>query len=198
MNHLLVANWWAVALRGFAALVFGALTLLMPGLTLALLIGLFAAFAMVDGIFALIAGLYRAREGSAWGGAVALGIVSVAVGVGALLWPALTAVALVYVVAAWAIVHGVMEIVSAIELRRYLQNEWLLALAGIGSIVLGVVMAANPALGALAIAVMVGSYAMVYGALVIAAGFRLRALDRGVAAPEEERVLPPEDRRIAS
>lgn len=165
--------WWALALRGVGALAFGVLALVWPGLTLAVLVGLFAAYAFVDGLTGVVTGV-----GARWWSMVGLGAFSVAAGVAALAWPGLTALALVYLIAAWAIARGAFELVAAVQLRREIEGEWLLALSGLASIAFGVLAAAFPGAGALSIVWLLGAFALVLGALSLAVALRLRASAR--------------------
>jgi len=169
-------NWWAIAIRGAAAIIFGILTFVMPGITLAALILLFGAYAVVDGIFALVAAARgRAGAGGTPRSALVLeGIVSLAAGIVAFVWPGLTALALVYLIALWALVTGVLEIVAAVRLRREIENEWWLGLSGGLSILFGVLLMLAPGVGALAFIFLIGAYAIVFGALLLGLAFRLR------------------------
>jgi uncharacterized membrane protein HdeD (DUF308 family) len=173
----LTRNWWAIALRGAAAIVFGLLTFVVPGITLAVLVLLFGSYAIVDGILNLVA-VARGRAGDRdqprWA-LVVEGVVSIAAGIATFAWPGLTALALVYVIAAWAIVTGMLAIVAAVWLRRQIAHEWWLGLSGALSVVFGVLLMVAPAAGALALVFWIGAYAIVFGALLIGLAFRLRA-----------------------
>jgi uncharacterized membrane protein HdeD (DUF308 family) len=161
-----------VAIRGFAAVVFGVLTYLFPAITLAGLVLLFGAYAIVEGVFNLIAAA-RGQGGPWW--ALALeGLVSIAAGVVAFVYPAITALALLYVIGAWAVITGVLEIVAAVRLRAHIRDEWWLGLSGALSIIFGVLVMAFPGAGALAVVLWIGAYAVVFGAMLIALAFRLR------------------------
>jgi uncharacterized membrane protein HdeD (DUF308 family) len=168
----LARYWWAVALRGLLAVLFGLAAFLWPGITLVSLVLLFGAYALVDGIFAIVAA-FRARE---WWPLLLEGVAGIAAGVATFLWPGITALALLYLIAAWAIITGILEIVAAIRLRRVIENEWWLALGGVASIILGVVMVAAPGAGALGLVWAIGAYALLFGVIMIALGFRLRGL----------------------
>jgi uncharacterized membrane protein HdeD (DUF308 family) len=177
MEIALSRAWWAIALRGAAAIIFGVLTFVLPGVTLAVLVLLFGAYAIVDGIFTLVAaarGQVHDLDHPRWA-LVLEGIAGLAAGVVAFVWPGLTTLAVVYLIAAWAVVTGVLEIVAAIRLRRHIDNEWWLVLSGVLSIVFGVFVAAAPGAGALAIVFWIGAYAIVFGALLIGLAFRLRS-----------------------
>jgi uncharacterized membrane protein HdeD (DUF308 family) len=170
----LARNWWAIALRGVASIIFGILTFIVPGPTLAALVLLFGAYAIVEGVFNLVAAARR-REGEQPRWALILeGIVSIAAGIVTFAWPALTTVVLLYVIAAWAIITGVFEIAAAIRLRRHITNEWWLGASGVLSIVFGAVLMVAPAAGALALVLWIGAYAVVFGALLLGLAFRLR------------------------
>jgi uncharacterized membrane protein HdeD (DUF308 family) len=171
----LARNWWAVALRGALAIIFGVLAFFWPGASLAALVLLFGAYALVDGIFAVIAAFRTADRGGRWGMLAIEGVAGIAAGILAFVWPGITAIVLLYLIAAWAIVTGVLEIAAAIQLRREITNEWLLGLGGLASIVFGVLLLFNPAAGALAVVWLIAAYALVFGVLLVALAFRLRS-----------------------
>jgi uncharacterized membrane protein HdeD (DUF308 family) len=166
-------HWWAVVLRGLAAIIFGILAFALPGITVAVLVILFGAYAFVDGIFAIIAAIrHQARGHTLW--LLFEGIVGILAGLIAFFAPALAAFALLYVIAAWAIVTGIFEIVAAIRLRDVISNEWSLLLAGIISIIFGILLMIWPARGILTLVWLIGGFAIVFGILLIIAGFRMR------------------------
>lgn len=173
-TDVLARHWWAIALRGLAAIIFGILAFAMPGVTLAVLVLLFGAYALVDGIFNIVAAVSGRSGQQSWWMVLLEGLVSVAAGLVTFFMPGLTALTLVYVISAWAIITGVLEIVAAIRLRKEITNEWWLALSGVLSIVFGVLVAAFPGAGALALVFWIGAYAVVFGAMLVALGFRLR------------------------
>ncbi len=170
-------TWWPLFVRGLVAIVFGIFALAVPNLTLAGLILLFAAYAFVEGVVNIVGAIKHRHGVKRWGVLLFEGIVSVAAAVVAVIWPAITALALVYVIAAWAFVTGILEIVAAVRLRRVLRGEWLLGLAGIASIALGVLMALYPASGALALVVWIAAYAIIAGVLMVILSIRLRSLE---------------------
>jgi uncharacterized membrane protein HdeD (DUF308 family) len=188
MRIVLATNWWALVLRGLVGILMGVLTFVWPGVTLAALVIVFGAYALVDGIFVLVAAVRAAKSHERWGALMVSGLAGIGAGVLTMLWPAITALALVYLIAAWAIVTGVLEIMAAVRLRRVIQGEWLLALSGIASLVFGVLMIIAPLPGALVIALWVGAYAFVSGVVLVTLGFKLRSWGRrhiagGTAVP---------------
>lgn len=187
MVDLLARNWGWVMLRGVAALIFGLLTLFNPALTLVALIILFGAYTLVDGISTIISAIANRHGEDQWVELLIGGIVSLAAGVATFLLPGLTALVLLYIIGAWAIITGVLEIVAAIRLRKAITGEWLLILAGVLSVVFGIVLFTRPGAGALAVVLWIGAYAVVFGIVVIALAFRLRQWHReftsGAAAP---------------
>lgn len=176
MLSVLAQNWWAVALRGVVAIVFGILAITLPGVTLAALILLWGVYAVADGVFAIISGVRAARRHERWGVLVVEGIAGIIAGVIAVFLPAAVAFVFVFLFALWAFVTGVIEIIEAIRLRREIQGEWLLALAGVLSVLLGIYVAAFPGLGLLGLIWTMGVYAILFGMALIALSVRLRHL----------------------
>jgi len=170
----IASNWWSLVIRGLVAIVFGFATFVWPGITVGALILLFGAYALVDGVVSLI-GVFRASKAhERWGALLFEGLAGLAASAVTILMPGLTALALVYVIAAWALVTGVLEIAAAIRLRQNIAGEWLLGLAGVASILFGIVIAIFPLAGAVVIALWVGIYAVVFGVILVGLGFRLR------------------------
>jgi len=168
----LARHWWVIGLRGLAAILFGVLAFVWPGMTLAVLVLLFGAYALVDGILTLLA----AFRGGVQHRIVMLveGVVSVLAGLAAFVWPGLTALVLLYIIAFWAIVTGVLEIVAAIRVRRAISNELGLVIGGVLSVVFGVVLLIAPGAGALAVIFLIGAYAVVFGIALLGLAWRLR------------------------
>jgi uncharacterized membrane protein HdeD (DUF308 family) len=184
MLRTLAENWWAILLRGVCAVLFGLSAFVWPGVTLAALVLLYGAYALVDGVLAVGWALVRRQAGAFPWGVLLAGLGSIAVGVLTFLWPGLTALALLYLIAAWAIVRGVFEIIAAYHLRREIDNEWLLALSGALSVVLGVVLLVAPGAGALALLWWIGAFAIAFGVVTIALGVRLKGVkDRLARGP---------------
>lgn len=161
--------WWVVLLRGVLSILFGLLAFAQPGITLFALILLWGAYALVDGIMAMIAGV-RAR---AWS-MMLIGVLGIAAGFFTYMNPDITAVVLLYCIAAWAIVRGVFEIMAAFEIRKEIRNEWLLILDGVISIAFGAAMLWRPGVGALALIWMIATFALIYGITLIPLAFRMR------------------------
>jgi len=172
--------WWTFILRGVLAILFGVLAFFAPQFGIAILVGLFAAWAIIDGIGNLIAGIRTRGQDRSWWLEVLEGLVSVAAGVVALLLPAYAAQVLVLVVAAWAVITGVIEVVMAVRLRRVIENEVWMALAGTASILFGIILVLFPSAGALSLVWLIGSFAIAFGAFLIILGWRLRQIDRAV------------------
>src|SRR5215469_5966058 len=176
MVNLLARRWWLIALRGVAAIVFGILALLWPGITLATLIILFGAYAFVDGIFAVIHALGGGDETESVWLLLLEGLLGIGVGLITFFEPGLTAVALLFYIAAWNLATGVLEIAGALRLRKQVRGEFWLLLGGLCSIVFAVILMARPAAGALALIWVIGLYALLFGFSLLALGFRLRGV----------------------
>jgi uncharacterized membrane protein HdeD (DUF308 family) len=169
---MLAGNWWALLLRGIAAVLFGLAALFWPGLTLFVLIVFFGAYALVDGVFAIVAGI-RGSEGSRWL-LLAEGVLGVLTGLVAFFWPGMTAVVLLFLISAWAIFTGLLKVIMAIAFRRNVDNGWLMGLSGVLSVLFGVVLAVWPGAGLLSLVWLVGIYALIFGVALIVLGFRVR------------------------
>jgi uncharacterized membrane protein HdeD (DUF308 family) len=166
-------RWWMIVIRGIAAILFGVLTFALPRIGLLTLVTLWGAYVLVDGFFAVMAAGRAGRAGFSWGWMLFEGLVSIAAGVVAFLWPGITALVLLFVIAVRAVIIGIAEIAEAIWLRREIRNEWLLGLSGLLSIVFGALLFWSPAAGALAVLWLIGAYAIVFGVLLVALGLRL-------------------------
>ena len=173
--EVFIRNWGFVALRGVVAVVFGVLTILRPGVTLAVLILLFGGYAIANGLFTIITAVANRHGESHWGALVVSGVLSIAFGVAALLMPGITGIVLLYIIAGWAILTGVSEIITAIRLRKVITGEWLLVIAGVVSIAFGLLLVMFPGAGALAVTLWIGVYAVMVGILLIALALRLRS-----------------------
>ncbi len=169
----LTQNWWMIVLRGVLAILFGLTAFLWPGLTWLSLVPVFGVYALIDGVIAVVTGITRIKDTPRWWVFLLEGLVSIAAGVVAMLQPGLTSFVLLAMIAAWAILTGILEIAAAIRLRREINNEWFLSLSGILSIGLGVLLALQPVAGGIAVIWMLGTYALIFGFLLVLLGFRL-------------------------
>jgi uncharacterized membrane protein HdeD (DUF308 family) len=175
MLAVLQANWWVLVLRGVLAIVFGIVAFAFPGLTLAILVAFVGAYFLVDGaamLIALVRGDPIARR-SAWSVGI-MGVLGIVAGIVAFIWPEITALSLLFVTAAWAIVMGAFQVVAAISLRKEIEGEFWMALGGIISIVFGAFLVINPGAGLLSLTWLVGLWAIMFGVANLILGWRLR------------------------
>lgn len=173
MNEMLARNWWALALRGGAAILLGVLALALPGVTVATLALTFAAYLLLDGVFAILAGIRASRRHERALPFILEGVVSLIAGAVAALWPEASLFALVFLIAAWSIMTGFAEIMGAWRMNRT-HGKWAWGLAGVLSILFGFGMWVLPALGLLALAWGVAFYLIAFGVLALVTAFRLR------------------------
>jgi uncharacterized membrane protein HdeD (DUF308 family) len=171
---LLTRNWWLLLLRGIAAVLFGVLAFIWPEMTLFALVFLFGAYALATGILSLMLAYKAPRGFPRFSALIFGGVISIIAGLIAFIMPGLTAVGLLILIASWAIVTGIIEIIAAIRLRKVITKEWLMILAGVASIAFGVILLLQPAVGALALIWWIGAYAIVFGILLMVLSFRLR------------------------
>ncbi len=175
--HTASKHWWLVALRGGLAVLLGILAWTWPGVTLLALIVLWGAYSIADGVLALIMAYHWRDSGKPLWTLILIGVAGIAAGVVALLWPQVTALVLLLFIAAWAIAIGVLQIVTAIRIRKEIDNEWLLGLSGLVSLIFGGLMIAKPGAGALAVVWVIGLFAVLFGALLLALSFKLKGLN---------------------
>jgi uncharacterized membrane protein HdeD (DUF308 family) len=176
MLETLARNWWVIVLRGVGAVLFGLLAFYWPGLTLAALVLLYGAYALVDGALAVAWALVGRHPGPFPWGVLLSGLAGVGMGLLTLAWPGVTALALLYLIAAWAIVRGVFEIVAAIQLRRELDHEWLLVASGALSVLFGILLVVAPGAGALALLWSIAIAVIALGLFMILLGVRLKGV----------------------
>jgi uncharacterized membrane protein HdeD (DUF308 family) len=184
MVTVLARNWWALVLRGLFAVLFGIGAFAWPGLTLGVLVLLYGAYALADGVFAIVASLVGSPRELPWWALLVEGLIGVAVGIVTFFWPGITALALIYLIAGWAIATGLFQVVAAFRLRKEIRGEWMLVLGGVLSVLFGLALVVSPGAGALALVWMIGAYAIAFGILLIAFGLRLHGLSRGTE-PEQ-------------
>jgi uncharacterized membrane protein HdeD (DUF308 family) len=171
-------KWWTFVVRGIAAILFGVLTFLWPGITLTALVLLFGAYALIDGVFSIAAAVTSQRGRSPWWALILKGVLGIIAAGVTVVFPGLAALALLYVIAAWALVTGAFEVAAAISLRKYIDKEWLLVLGGVLSMVFGILLMMFPGAGALALVLWIGAYMFVAGCLLVALGLKLRTWGR--------------------
>jgi uncharacterized membrane protein HdeD (DUF308 family) len=174
LASILSRSWWLLLLRGLAAIAFGILTWSQPGLSLAALVLLFGAYCLADGVLSLWTALAGRAEHESWWVLLLEGLLGIGVGVLTFLAPGLTALAVLFYIAIWAMGTGVLEIVAAIRLRKEIAGEWWLILAGLASVVFGVLLMVQPGVGALAVLWLIAVYAIVHGVLLVMLAFKAR------------------------
>jgi uncharacterized membrane protein HdeD (DUF308 family) len=169
-------HWWVPVIRGIAAIVFGIIAFVYPGLTIATLVLFFGAWILIDGIFRIVGAIGHRASDPDWGWQLVVGLLGIIVGLLTFHAPQITALALVIYIAAWALMIGASEIALAVKMRREIKGEWFLILMGLASIVFAVLLLWNPIVGAAAVIWLIAWYAVVLGILAIFFGFRLRSL----------------------
>jgi uncharacterized membrane protein HdeD (DUF308 family) len=171
-------NWWVLLLRGLIAIAFGVLTWLQPGISLAALVLLFGAYTLADGVLGVWMAIRGRKQYEDWWVLLLWGLIDIGVGILTFVAPGVTALALLFYIAIWAIATGVLEIVVAIRLRREIEGEGLLILGGLASVVFGALLMAQPGAGALALLWLIAAYAVIFGIMLVILAFRLRRLRR--------------------
>lgn len=174
LSEVLADSWWAVGLRGILGILFGLICLLTPTIAVEVFVILFAAYMLVDGVFAIASGIKAARNGERWGLLILEGIVDLAAGLVAVLWPAITLIALIWIVAIWAIVSGALMLGAAFTLKLD-HGRWWLALGGIASVIFGILLVIEPLIGAVVLTLWIGAYALVFGIFLLILAFQLHA-----------------------
>jgi uncharacterized membrane protein HdeD (DUF308 family) len=172
-------NWWLLALRGLAAVIFGLLAFVWPGITLLTLIWLFGGFALVNGILSLVLATKAPKGYPRFGSLILGGLLGILAGLLTFVMPGITALGLLILIAAWALVTGILEIVAAIKLRKAITGEWMLILTGLASVAFGILLMLRPAAGALVMVLWIGAYALVFGILLFVLALKMRSLGKG-------------------
>jgi uncharacterized membrane protein HdeD (DUF308 family) len=176
LSKLLSTYWWVLLVRGVLAILFGIAAYAWPGMTLATLVSLFGAFALVDGIFNVLHAFSGRKEDEHWWVLLLEGLLGIAFGIITFQAPEITATVLILYIAFWAMATGVLRIVLAVRLRKEIEGEWWLALAGLAGIVFGVLMLARPGAGALAVLWLVATWAIVGGVFLVILSFKVKPL----------------------
>lgn len=171
--HALAKNWWLLLLRGIAGILFGILAFAWPGITLLSLVILYGFYALVDGLFAILAAIKGGNIESRWW-LILIGLLGVAAGLATFFWTGITALVLIMFIGSWALIHGIFEIIGAIKIRKEIDNEWWLILSGALSVLFGLAVLIMPGTGALALIWLIGAYAIVFGGMLVGFAFRLK------------------------
>lgn len=182
MFQLISRSWWLFALRGVAASIFGVVALISPAATVLALVLVFGVYAIIDRVLAIIAAFRMREVAKHWWVVLLEGLAGILAGIVAIVFPFATAVALLFLIAFWAIFTGIMEIIAAIQLRHEIDNEWSLILGGILSVILGIVLVVFPIVGALGLVWVIGIYAIFFGVLMLYLAFKVRGLATPVKA----------------
>jgi len=198
MNNALSRSWWIPAVRGVIAILFGVLAIMWPGLTLLALVSLFAAYALLTGAVSAYGAIKNRNTDDEWWLLLLLGVVGIGAGIVAMLHPLMTALVLILVMAANALISGVLDIAVAIRLRKSVHGEWMLILNGLVSIAFGVLAFLYPAAGALALVWLISFYASLTGVLLLALAFRLRAASHVTTTTFSERRVISDRRHVPS
>lgn len=185
MVILLSKYWWLYVIRGILAMLFGLAAFFWPGITLRVLVMFFGFFVLLQGVILLIIAFGSKVISTNWWMGLLEGVVSVVFGLMAFMWPGITAIILLFIVAAWAFVSGIIELMAAVQLRKVISGEWVLGLTGILSISIALLLVAQPGAGAVAVTWLIGLYAFIFGALLLYLGVKIRNLpDRNIYVQE--------------
>lgn len=179
---ILSRGWWMLLLRGLVAIAFGVLTWMQPAITLVALVTLFGAYAVVDGALAVWVAVTGRKENDHWGLLLLGGLLGIGVGILTFMAPGLTALALLFYIAIWAIGTGVLQIAVAIRLRKEIQGEFFLILAGLALVAFGVMLITRPGAGALSVLSLIACFAVAFGLIMVILAFKVRGLAKKVAA----------------
>jgi len=174
MMSVLVRNWWAFVARGVLAVLFGLIALLLPGAAMLSLVLVFAAYAMADGVVAIVSAVNAAKEGERWSLLAFEGVVGILAGAIAAVFPSITVVVFIALIAAWALITGCLMLAAAFELDAD-HGRWWLVLGGIVSIAYGALLVIAPMIGAVVLTWWIGAYALVFGIMMLTVAFRLRS-----------------------
>jgi len=186
LSEVLAESWWMVGLRGILGIIFGLICLLTPDIAVGALVLLFAFYMLVDGLFAIAAGIRNARNGERWGLLLLEGFVDIAAAAVAFLWPALTLVVLIWIIAIWAIITGALMLASAFTLKKD-HGRWWLALGGIASLIFGVLLVIEPLVGVVVLVMWLGAYALIFGVVLLVLAFQLHSKYEAHSAPKAKR-----------
>lgn len=178
MLKSLADNWWMVLIRGLFAVIMGIVAIMWPGITVMSLLMVYGIFTIADGITAIWIGVAAKHGQRIWWEMVATGVLAILAGLVAALWPGLTAMVFVVMIGVFAIIRGVFEIVAAIQLRKVIDDEWMLILSGVISVLFGGMLVARPGEGAIAMVLLIGAFMIAIGAMMIGLAMRLRHVSK--------------------
>lgn len=184
---MLSRYWWTFLVRGIVAILFGLAAIIWPGLTVSALVIVFGAYVLVDGVFAIVDGIFNRSANDYWWAEILIGIAGIVIGIWAMAFPGLTAIGLMYFIAAWWLATGVLQIVYAIRVRREITNEWFLIGTGALSAILGIIFMLFPGSGALSLIWVIGIYAIIFGIIFVLLSFRVKKLGENVPAGRDGR-----------
>jgi uncharacterized membrane protein HdeD (DUF308 family) len=176
LASILSGNWWALLLRGLLAIAFGVFVWTQPGISLATLIMVFGAYALVEGVLGVLTAVVNRKDNDHWLVLLLWGLVSIGIGILTFMAPGITAFVLLFYIAVWAIVVGVLQIIAAVRLRKEIRGEWLLGLAGLGAVIFGVLLLARPGEGVLSVLMLISIYAVLSGILLVILAFKVRSI----------------------
>jgi uncharacterized membrane protein HdeD (DUF308 family) len=174
LREILRQNWWMIAIRGVLGILFGLVALFLPGITMLSLVLVFAAYMLVDGAFCTYAAFKAMRQRERWGWLLLQGLASIAAAVIAVIWPGITVIAFVILIAAWAIVSGCLMLAAAYRLDKE-HGRWWLVFSGVVSLLYGALLVIAPVIGAIVLTWWIGAFSLVFGVLLLALAFKLRA-----------------------
>ncbi len=180
--EILSRKWWLLMLRGALAVAFGVLAWTQPGVTLAVLVTFFGIYVLADGVLGVWAAVTGHKDLDHWILLLMWGLVGVGVGIMTFVAPGVTAVALLFYIAIWAVTTGVLQIVAAIRLRKEVEGEWLLVLGGLVSVAFGVMLMSRPGAGVLAVLWIIGTYAVIFGVILMLLAFKVRSFGKKLVA----------------
>jgi len=186
LSEVLAESWWMVGLRGILGIIFGLICLFATDIALMSLILLFSAYLLVDGLFAIAAGIRNARNGERWGLLLLEGLVDIAAAAVAFLWPGLTLVVLIWIIAIWAVISGGLMLASAFALKKD-HGRWWLALGGICSLIFGALLVIEPLVGVVVLVMWLGAYALIFGVVLLVLAFQLHSKYEAHSAPKAKR-----------
>ena len=186
LSEVLAESWWMVGLRGILGIIFGLICLLTPDIAVGALVLLFAFYMLVDGLFAIAAGIRNARNGERWGLLLLEGLVDIAAAAVAFLWPGLTLVVLIWIIAIWAVISGGLMLASAFALKKD-HGRWWLALGGICSLIFGALLVIEPLVGVVVLVMWLGAYALIFGVVLLVLAFQLHSKYEARATPRAKR-----------